>query len=74
MTADEALELIETALNYKRLNTVQELLFRQSWEGRSYKEIAVSSKYKYERALIRSTQLHIVLPKPKGISRHSLSR
>jgi Pentapeptide repeats (8 copies) len=41
MTADEALALVETVLNGQRLNDVQELIFRQCWEGRqSYKEIA----------------------------------
>jgi hypothetical protein len=45
MTVDEALALVETALDYKRLNKVQELVFRQSWEGWSYIEIAKSNKY-----------------------------
>ncbi|XWK89231.1 MAG: pentapeptide repeat-containing protein [Phormidium sp.] len=48
MTVDEALELVEIAINYQRLNKVQELVFRQSWEGRSYKEIAVTSEYEYD--------------------------
>jgi len=45
MTVEEALEIVETALDYERLNKVQELVFRQSWEGRSYIEIAKSSDY-----------------------------
>ena len=48
MTADEALEIVESALDYQPLNKVQELVFRHSWEGRSYKEIAVSSEYEYD--------------------------
>lgn len=41
MTADEALALVETVLNGERLNDIQELIFKQCWEGRqSYKEIA----------------------------------
>jgi hypothetical protein len=48
MTADEALELIEIVLDYQRLNKVQELVFRESWEGRSYKEIAGTSEYEYD--------------------------
>ncbi len=41
MTADEALALVEKVLDGKRLNDVQELIFKQCWEGRqSYKEIA----------------------------------
>lgn len=48
MTVEEALDLIEAALNYERLNKVQELVFRESWEGRSYKEIAGNSEYHYD--------------------------
>ncbi|MCC3405573.1 MAG: pentapeptide repeat-containing protein [Microcoleus sp. PH2017_10_PVI_O_A] len=49
MTADEALALVETVLDGKRLNDVQELIFRQCWEGRqSYKEIAQINSYNDE--------------------------
>ncbi|WP_377480156.1 MAG: pentapeptide repeat-containing protein [Microcoleus anatoxicus] len=48
MTVDEAIAIAETALNYDRLNKVQEIVFRQSWEGRSYKEIAASTEYEYD--------------------------
>ncbi|MEG4849558.1 pentapeptide repeat-containing protein [Microcoleus sp. B5-D4] len=48
MTVDEAIEIAETALNYDRLNKVQELVFRQSWEGRSYGEIAKTTGYQYD--------------------------
>lgn len=40
MTVEEALAIVETALDYDRLNHVQEILFRQSWAGLSYREIA----------------------------------
>ena len=43
MTVDEAITIAETALNYDGLNKVQELVFRQSWEGRSYIEIAAQA-------------------------------
>jgi uncharacterized protein YjbI with pentapeptide repeats len=48
MTVDEAIEIAETALNYDRLNKVQDIVFRQSWEGQSYKEIAASTEYEYD--------------------------
>ena len=48
MTVDEAITIAETALNYDRLNKVQEIVFRQSWEGRSYQEIAASAEYDYD--------------------------
>jgi hypothetical protein len=48
MTFDEAIAIAETALNYDRLNKVQEIVFRQSWEGRSYIEIAKSAGYEYD--------------------------
>ena len=48
MTVDEAITIAEIALNYDRLNKVQEIVFRQSWEGRSYIEIAKSAGYEYD--------------------------
>ncbi len=48
MTVDEALTIAESALNYQNLNKIQEIVFRQSWEGRSYKEIAASTEYEYD--------------------------
>ena len=48
MTVDEAVTIAESALNYQNLNKIQEIVFRQSWEGRSYKEIAASTEYDYD--------------------------
>ena len=45
MTVEEALAILDTTLDRKRLNDVQELVFRQCWEGQSYPEIADSSGY-----------------------------
>lgn len=47
MTVDEALAIVETVLDDdEQLNDVQELIFKQSWEGRySYEEMAEFSKY-----------------------------
>jgi hypothetical protein len=47
MTVDEALAIVETVLeDDEQLNDVQELIFKQCWEGRqSYEEIAKFSKY-----------------------------
>jgi WD40 repeat protein len=45
MTLEEALELVEQALDKGRLNKVQELVFLQSWQGQSYEEIAIASSY-----------------------------
>lgn len=45
MTIDEAIEIVETVLAKGRLSKVQEIIFRQSWEGLSYSEIAKNSGY-----------------------------
>lgn len=45
MTIEEAIEIVEKVLDQGRLNKVQELVFRQSWQGQSYIEIAKSSGY-----------------------------
>lgn len=45
MTIDEAIASIEQILPQGRLSKVQEIVFRQSWEGRSYLQIANFSGY-----------------------------
>jgi WD40 repeat protein len=45
MTLEEALELVEQALDKGPLNKAQELVFRESWQGQSYEEIAKASSY-----------------------------
>ena len=36
MTVEEALVLVDTVLPEEGLNDLQELVFRQCWEGRTY--------------------------------------
>ncbi|BDT12346.1 hypothetical protein B9T07_03940 [Limnospira fusiformis CCALA 023] len=45
MIVDEALVIVEAVLDYERLNDVQEVVFRQAWEGLSYREMAKSTGY-----------------------------
>ncbi|MEP0878946.1 AAA-like domain-containing protein [Funiculus sociatus GB2-M2] len=48
MTVDEALLFLDSILQPEHLNDVQELVFRQAWEGRSYPEIARNTGYDAE--------------------------
>ncbi|MFB2922118.1 pentapeptide repeat-containing protein [Aerosakkonema funiforme] len=66
MTADEALDIVETALDYQRLNKVQELVFRQSWEGQSYVEIAKSTGYEPDYIKDAGAKLWKLLSKALG--------
>ena len=48
MTNDEALVIVDRLLKSERnddLNHLQELIFRQSWQNKTYQEIADSSYY-----------------------------
>jgi len=45
MKVDEALEIVEAVLDYRSLNKIQEIVFRQTWDGKSYQEIAASTGY-----------------------------
>jgi hypothetical protein len=45
LTADEALAIAEFVMDYDRFNEVQEIVFRQSWEGKSYHEMAKVTDY-----------------------------
>ncbi|PZO41673.1 MAG: hypothetical protein DCF19_08915 [Pseudanabaena frigida] len=40
MTIEDAIAIVDAALEHKRLSNVQEQLFRQTWEGKTYAEIA----------------------------------
>lgn len=48
MTIEEALVVVDSILKPGYLNHVQELVLRQSWEGKTYPEIATSSAYDAE--------------------------
>jgi len=45
MTVDEAIALVEQVIAQGRLTKLQELVFRKSWDGRSYTEMARESGY-----------------------------
>ncbi|NJL21877.1 MAG: WD40 repeat domain-containing protein [Leptolyngbyaceae cyanobacterium SM1_3_5] len=45
MTAEEALFFLDKLLENKGLSDIQELIFCQCWEGKTYPEIAESSSY-----------------------------
>jgi Pentapeptide repeats (8 copies) len=66
MTVDEALAIVETVLDYEQLNKVQELVFRQSWEGRSYIEIARSNGYEHDYIKDAGAKLWKLLSKAFG--------
>ncbi|MCL1464566.1 pentapeptide repeat-containing protein [Argonema galeatum] len=67
MTVEEALELVEIAIiDYQRLNKVQELVFRQSWEGWSYAEIAKNTGYNHDYIKATGYELWKLLSKALG--------
>lgn len=45
MTLDEAIAIIDAALKPARLNDLQETVFRQSWLGKTYQEVAREAGY-----------------------------
>jgi hypothetical protein len=45
MTLDEAIAIIDAALKPARLNDLQETVFRQSWLGKTYQEVARETGY-----------------------------
>lgn len=48
MTTEEALVVLNTVIKPGYLNRVQELVFRQAWEGKTYSEIADNAGYDSE--------------------------
>ena len=45
ITDREAIVLVEQLLKRGRLTTVQEIVFRQSWTGKTYLDMAIDSDY-----------------------------
>ncbi len=45
MTIEDAIAIVDVALQHKRLSNIQEQLFRQTWVGKTYAEIAESCGY-----------------------------
>lgn len=45
MTAEEALAILDEALQQQHLSDVQEIVFRHCWEGQTYAEIAETAGY-----------------------------
>jgi WD40 repeat protein len=66
MTVEEALKIVEKVLDYSRLNKVQELVLRQSWEGHSYIEIAKNNGYEPGYIKDIGSQLWQLLSKALG--------
>ncbi|MCT7959042.1 pentapeptide repeat-containing protein [Laspinema palackyanum] len=67
MKVEEALALVEAVLEDDRLNDVQELIFRQCWEGnQSYQEIAQVSGYDYEYIKATGAKLWKLLTEALG--------
>lgn len=48
MNLEDALTILDTILQTERLKDVQELVFRQSWNGKTYQEIAEETGYSAE--------------------------
>jgi formylglycine-generating enzyme required for sulfatase activity len=57
MNIDEAISLVKSALNHTRLSRVQELVFREAWEGITYVEIAERYNYSVKYIQIEGSQL-----------------
>lgn len=45
MTIEDAIAIVDVAIQHKRLSNIQEQLFRQTWEGKTYAEIAETCGY-----------------------------
>ena len=57
MTPEEAIVILDTVLDPERLNTIQEQVFRQCWQGNTYQEIAESCGYDADYIRVVGSQL-----------------
>lgn len=66
MTNDEALMVLDRLLGRERLNHLQEAVFRLSWEGQTYKEIAEAEGYDTDYVKVVGSQLWQTLSEHLG--------
>ncbi len=57
MTIEEALTIIDATLKPERINDLQELVFRQSWSGKTYQEMASDAGYDHDYIRLVGFQL-----------------
>ena len=74
MTIEDAIAIVDAALQGKRLSNIQEQLFRQTWEGKTYSEIAEMCGY--DSSYIRDVGYRLWQMLTKGfgerITKHNL--
>ena len=70
MTADDALKFIDCLLEEEKLNNLQEIIFLQSWEQKTYTQIAVSCGYSNEYIRDQGAKLWYMLSKPLAETIH----
>ncbi|GAB4378939.1 MAG: hypothetical protein Kow00121_31840 [Elainellaceae cyanobacterium] len=74
MVIEEALIIVDTLISPSHLNSLQETIFRQCWDGKSYEEIAAMSGYTADYIRVTGSQLWQVLSEATGekITKHKL--
>lgn len=74
MTVEEALVIVESILGKASLNDLQETIFRQSWEQKTYPEIAEKFGYDPDYIKIVGFQLWKILSQAMGekVTKHNL--
>ena len=74
MTIEDAIAIVDAALQGKRLSNIQEQLFRQTWQGKTYSEIAEMCGY--DSSYIRDVGYRLWQMLTKGfgerITKHNL--
>ncbi|GAB4385535.1 MAG: hypothetical protein Kow00121_50620 [Elainellaceae cyanobacterium] len=66
MVVEEALTIVDTLLSPGHLNPLQELIFRQCWEGKTYEEIATNSGYTTDYIRVAGSQLWQTISEATG--------
>jgi DNA-directed RNA polymerase specialized sigma24 family protein len=66
MTAEEAIALLDGMLEKNRLSDLQVIVFSQSWEGKSYSEIARSIGYGTDHIKHVGSNLWLLLSETLG--------
>lgn len=68
MTIEDAIAIVDAALKHKRLSNIQERLLHQTWEGKTYSEIA--EMYAYDASYIRDVGYRLWKMLSAGFGEH----
>jgi hypothetical protein len=73
MIVEEALAMVDALISPNHINPLQEIIFRQCWDGKTYEEIATASGYAADYIRVTGSQLWQLISETTGekVTKHN---